>query len=187
MLGGEDFVGQDQRSRFFSCSKLQGIATIHWHKNEVRSLRNEYSKIREEISTKHPGAKKLFVANSVTISMFQDFDSAVEELLTWKEYHAAWIYRSRPARNLPRNYPLPDFLHPRPNDAPLPGRDPSPHIVGGIVTDDDEQMPENKNASSTCGEAIRPRSDASESEFTNQSSEGENGGPNPARPTKVQL
>ena len=107
--------------------------------------------------------------------MFQDFDSAVEELLTWKEYHAAWIYRSRPARNLPRNYPLPDFLHPRPNDAPLPGRDPSPHIVGGIVTDDDEQMPENKNASSTCGEAIRPRSDASESEFTNQSSEGENG------------
>ena len=115
--------------------------------------------------------------------MFKDSDSAVEELLTWKEGRAAWIY-GPPARDLPRNYPPPDFLHPRHGGAPLPGclvgiQAPPPHIIGGIDTDAAEQLPEDNQAGSTRGGPMGPRSDAIESEAEMR--------PNPTGPMTVQL
>ena len=73
--------------------------------------------------------------------MFKDFDSAIEELILWKEWHAAWIYRIRPARQMPRNYPLPDFLRVRQGDVPVPEQKPIQHLREPIDKDDDGIAP----------------------------------------------
>ena len=105
--------------------------------------------------------------------MYGDFDSAIEQLFIWQEWHAAWLYRIRPRRIMPRNYLLPDFLadnnayiqsEPLPREPGIPRK----HLVEPIDSDTDAAPPVPIEGDP------RRDSDASESDFTGQSTGGEN-------------
>ena len=105
--------------------------------------------------------------------MYGDFDSAIEQLFIWKEWHAAWLYRIRPRRIMPRNYPRPDFL--ASNNASLlaeplvSGSDmPRKHSTEPIDSDADAAPPVVTEG------GPRRESDAIESDFTGQSTGDEN-------------
>ena len=124
------------------CSRAQGIATAHWRKTEQKKLHATYDQIRNEIATENPGSEKLFTTHSVTISMFKSSDEAVEQLLIWQEWRAAWIYRIRPTRLTPRNYPLPKLFKQTGNAFTSPKYMPGagtqrPRLVGPIDVDSD--------------------------------------------------
>ena len=155
----------------FSCSRTQGIASIHWRKTEQIRLKAEYQKVRSEIPAIHTRANELSRIHSVTISTFGDFDSAAEKLCIWQEWHDAWLYRIRPRRITPRNYHLPDSI--ASNNASLlaepfaPGSDmPRRHSGESIDSDADVVPPVVTEG------GPRRESDASESDFTWHSTGG---------------